>query len=89
MDLNILKMMPTPKKRKTIKQHPIILSNQRNGRRDRQGFKINQKHMLQNDKYIYSTDNQLFSLGTSKHGNFFYIEARYFEHVMPNFLLHV
>lgn len=86
MDLNILKMMPTPKKRKTIKQHPIILSNQRNGGRDRQG---NQKHMLQNDKYIYSTDNQLFSLGTSKHGIFFYIEARYFEHVMPNFLLHV
>lgn len=58
MDLNILKMMPTPKKRKTIKQPPIILFNQRNGRRDRQGFKINQKHMLQSDKYIYSTGNQ-------------------------------
>lgn len=58
MDLSILNMMPTPKKRKTIKQPPIILFNQRNGGQDRQGFKINQKHMLQNDKYIYSTDNQ-------------------------------
>lgn len=55
MDLSILNMMPTPKKRKTIKQPPKILSNQRNGGRDRQG---NRKHMLQNDKYIYSTDNQ-------------------------------
>lgn len=58
MDLNMLKTMPTPKKRKTIKQPPIILSNQRNGGQDRQGLKINQKHMLQSDKYIYSTGNQ-------------------------------
>lgn len=53
MDLSILNMMPTPKKRKTIKQPPKILSNQRNGRQDRQGFKINQKHMLQNDNFLY------------------------------------
>lgn len=86
MDLSILKMMPTRKKRKTIKQPPIILSNQRNGRQDRQGFKINQKHMLESDKYIYSTDNQLFF---TRDLHFFYIEARYFEHVMPTFLLHV
>lgn len=55
MDLNILKMMPTPKKRKTIKQPPIILSNQRNGGRDRQG---NQKHCFKvTNTYIRLTIN--------------------------------
>lgn len=67
MDLSILKMMPTPKKRKTIKQPPRILSNQRIGRRDRQKY----------------TKNICFKM------TIFYIEARYFEHVTPNFLLHL